>query len=57
MRQLGYDTEAIQASCPTCEELFTNRFTHLPIYGFTAEQIKYLGDAVIESAEELRRGR
>jgi len=57
MRQLGYDTEAIQASCPVAEDVFTNRFTHLPIYGLTVEQVKYLGDAVIESVEELRAGR
>jgi dTDP-4-amino-4,6-dideoxygalactose transaminase len=56
LRQLGYDTEAIQASCPVCEEAFSHRFTHLPIYGLSAEQIRYLGDSVIESVEELRRG-
>jgi dTDP-4-amino-4,6-dideoxygalactose transaminase len=57
MRQLGYDTAAIQASCPVCEDVFANRFTHVPIYGLTPEQVKYLGDAVIESVEELRCGR
>ena len=57
MRQLGYDTAAIQAGCPVAEDAFTNRFTHLPIYGLTARQVKYLGDAVIESVEELRAGR
>jgi len=57
MRQLGYDTEAIQASCPVAEDVFSNRFTHLPIYGLTAAQVKYLGDAVVESVEELRAGR
>ena len=56
LRQLGYDTAAIEASCPVCEDLFSHRFTHLPIYGFTAEQVRYLGDAVIESVSELRRG-
>ena len=56
LRQLGYDTAAIQASCPVCEEAFSHRFTHLPIYGLSAEQVQYLGDAVIESVEELRRG-
>lgn len=57
MRQLGYDTDAIQAGCPVCEDVFTNRFTHVPIYGLTPEQVKYLGDAVIDSVEELRAGR
>ncbi len=57
MRQLGYDTGAIEASCPVCEDVFANRFTHVPIYGLTRAQVKYLGDAVIESVEELRCGR
>ncbi|MFZ2642103.1 MAG: DegT/DnrJ/EryC1/StrS family aminotransferase [Verrucomicrobiia bacterium] len=56
LRQLGYDTAAIEASCPVCEDLFNHRFTHLPIYGLSAKQIRYLGDAVIESVAELRRG-
>ena len=57
LRQLGYDTEAIQAACPVSEDLFTRRFTHLPIYGLSAEQSRYLGDAVIGSVGELSRGR
>ena len=57
MKRLGYDTDAIQASCPVCEDKFNNRFTHLPVYGLTREQVKYLGDAVVESVKELRCGR
>ncbi len=57
MKQLGYDTEAIQAGCPACEDVFANRFTHLPIYGLTPGQIKYLAEAVVDSVEELRHGR
>ena len=57
MRQLGYDTAAIQASCPVCEDVFANRLTHVPIYGLSPDQVKYLGDAVIESVDELRHGR
>lgn len=56
-RQLGYDTAAIQASCPVCEEAYSHRFTHLPIYGLSQKQLKYLGDAVEESVTELRAGR
>ena len=56
LQQLGYDTAAVEASCPVCEEWFSHRFTHLPIYGLSAEQIRYLGDAVTESVAELRRG-
>lgn len=57
MRELGYDTAAIQASCPVAEDVFTNRFTHLPIYGLNAAQVKYMGNAVAESVAELRAGR
>jgi len=57
MSQLGYDTAAIQAGCPNAEEAFANRFTHLPVYGLTPAQLRYLGDAVIESVAELRAGR
>jgi len=55
MKQLGYDTKAIQASCPVTEELFMRRFTHLPIYDFTKSQIKLLADLVIDAVEEMRR--
>lgn len=56
MRQLGYDTKAIAASCPVTEDLFGNRFTHLPLYDFTQEQLRYLADAVIDAVKEMRRG-
>ena len=57
MRQLGYDTASIQASCPNAEEVFAHRFTHLPIYGLSRAQVRYLGDALAESVAELRAGR
>ncbi|HEX2998736.1 MAG TPA: DegT/DnrJ/EryC1/StrS family aminotransferase, partial [Armatimonadota bacterium] len=57
LRQLGYDTEAMQASCPVAEEAYNHRFTHLPLYDFTKEQLAYLADAVIDSVEALRAGR
>ncbi len=56
MKQLGYDTEAIEKSCPVAEEAFQHRFTHLPLYDFSKEQLKYMADAVIESVGELKRG-
>ena len=56
MKQLGYDTASLRAGCPNAEDVFANRFTHLPLYGLTASQIKYLGDAVIESVEEFAPG-
>jgi len=57
MKQLGYDTDAIQQSCPVAEDVFTNRFTHLPIYGLSEEQIDFMADAVIESVQEIKAGR
>ena len=57
MERLGYDTDAIQAGCPVCEDKFTHRFTHLPAYGLTRQQVTYLGNAVADSVEELRCGR
>jgi dTDP-4-amino-4,6-dideoxygalactose transaminase len=57
MRQLGYDTKAIEESCPVTEEVFNRRFTHLPLYEFSREQLKYMADAVIESVREIKAGR
>ncbi|MEA3364179.1 MAG: DegT/DnrJ/EryC1/StrS family aminotransferase, partial [Candidatus Hydrogenedentes bacterium] len=56
MKQLGYDTAAIEKTCPVAEEAFQHRFTHLPLYDFTKEQLGYLADAVVESVEEMKRG-
>lgn len=57
MRQLGYDTDAIARTCPVTEEVFTRRFTHLPLYDFAPEQLKYMADMVIESVAEMKKGR
>jgi perosamine synthetase len=54
LRRLGYDGEAIAATCPVAEELFYRRFTHLPLYPLTREQLEYMADAVIASVRELR---
>jgi len=56
MRQLGYDTKAIEKTCLVAEEAFRHRFTHLPLYDFDQEQIKYMADAVIDSVKEMKRG-
>ena len=56
MRQLGYDTAKLAASCPVTEELFPHRFTHLPIYGLSPQQLDYMADSIIESVGELSRG-
>jgi dTDP-4-amino-4,6-dideoxygalactose transaminase len=55
LKQLGYDTKAMQKSCPNAEEAFLHKFTHLPLYPLTDEQVKYLADNVIAAVEEMRK--
>jgi len=57
MRQLGYDTAKLAASCPVTEDLFPHRFTHLPIYGLSQQQLDYMADSIIDSVGELSRDR
>lgn len=57
VEDMGYDVEAIAASCPNCEEVFYKRFTHLPIYGLTDEQIDYMANAILESVSEMQAGK
>lgn len=57
LKTYGYDAEAIAKTCPVCEEVFAHRFTHLPVYGLTEEQLIYMADAVLASIEEMRQGR
>ena len=57
LAQLGYDTKALEATCPVAEEAFQHRFTHLPLYNFTPEQLKYMADAVIDAVGEMKKGR
>lgn len=54
LQRLGYDHDAIAQTCPNTEEVFNRRFTHLPLYPLTREQLEYMADAVIEAVEELR---
>ena len=56
MKTFGYTKEEIAASCPVCEEVFFNRFTHLPLYGLSEEQLTYMADAVLASIEEMQKG-
>jgi dTDP-4-amino-4,6-dideoxygalactose transaminase len=55
LRDLGYDTSRMAASCPVAEEAFNHRFTHLPLYPLTADQLEYMAGAVIEAARALKR--
>ena len=51
---MGADEDAIAKTCPVCEDVFYNRFTHLPLYGLSDEQLKYMADAVLESVAEMQ---
>jgi perosamine synthetase len=54
LKQLGYDTESIKKSCPKAEEAFLYRFTHLPLYPLTGDQLRYMADNVIECVKQMR---
>ena len=55
-RHFGYDEDAIAETCPNTEEVFNHRFTHLPLYDITQEQLEYMADAILESIDEMKRG-
>ncbi len=57
VEEMGYNSEEIAKTCPNCEEVFYKRFTHLPLYGLSDEQIEYMADAVLESVREMQEGR
>jgi len=54
LKQLGYDTAAMQKSCPNAEEAFLHKFTHLPLYPLTEEQVVYMADNIIEAVREMK---
>jgi dTDP-4-amino-4,6-dideoxygalactose transaminase len=56
VKQLGYDVDAITESCPVAEEVFNHRFTHLPLYGLSKEQVDYMADNILESVAEMQGG-
>ncbi len=55
LKQLGYDTKAMQMSCPNAEKAFLHTFTHLPLYPLTNEQLEYMADVVIDCVEEMKK--
>ena len=57
VQDMGYDSDEIAKTCPVCEEVFYKRFTHLPLYGLSKEQIEYMADAVLESVREMQEGK
>ena len=56
VEQMGYDADEIAKTCPVCEEVFYKRFTHLPLYGLTRDQLDYMADAILESIDEMQKG-
>ena len=56
VQQMGYDSDEIARTCPVCEEVFYKRFTHLPLYGLSDEQLEYMADAILEAVDEMQRG-
>ena len=57
MKDLGYDTAEIEKTCSNAEKVFSTRFTHLPVYGLSSEQVEYMADSVLESVEEMQKGK
>jgi dTDP-4-amino-4,6-dideoxygalactose transaminase len=57
MKDLGYDEEAIAATCPNTEKMFYHSYTHLPLYPLTQEQLEYQAQAVVEAVREMKAGK
>ncbi len=57
VQDMGYDSDEIAKTCPNCEEVFYKRFTHLPLYGLSEEQLEYMADAVLEAVAEMQAGK
>lgn len=57
VQDMGYDSDEIAKTCPVCEELFYKRFTHLPLYGLSQEQLEYMADSVLEAVAEMQAGK
>ncbi|MBQ9500989.1 MAG: DegT/DnrJ/EryC1/StrS family aminotransferase [Lentisphaeria bacterium] len=57
MKDLGYDENAIAATCPNTERMFYSCYTHLPLYPLTREQLEYQAQAVVEAVREMKAGK
>lgn len=57
VQDMGYDSDEIAKTCPVCEEVFYKRYTHLPLYGLSEEQLKYMADTILESVAEMQEGK
>ncbi|MCM8808547.1 MAG: ROK family protein, partial [Candidatus Omnitrophica bacterium] len=57
----GEEIGAIGGAClsmrhrANAEEVFLHRFTHLPLYDFKKEDLKYMADSIIEIIEEMQK--
>ncbi len=56
MKDLGYDENAIAATCPVTEKMFYHSYTHLPLYPLTRDQLEYQAHAVVEAVREMKQG-
>ena len=57
MKDMGYDEEAIAATCPNTERMFYHSYTHLPLYPLTEEQLVYQANTVVEAVREMKAGK
>ena len=57
VEDMGYNADEIAKTCPNCEEVFYHRFTHLPLYGLSDEQLAYMADAVLDAVAEMQEGK
>ena len=55
LKQLGYNTDTMKKSCPNAETAFLHKFTHLPLYPLTEQQVVYMADNIIEAVMEMRK--
>lgn len=55
LKQLGYDAGAMQKSCPNAEEAFLHKFTHLPLYPLTNNQLEYMADSILEVVLKMKK--
>ena len=53
----GFDEKKIAKTCPVTEYVFDKCYTHLPIYGLTKDQLKFMADAIIASVDEMKKGK
>jgi dTDP-4-amino-4,6-dideoxygalactose transaminase len=53
----GFSEKKMAEACSVTEYVFDKCYTHLPIYGLTKEQLKFMADAIIESVAEMRAGK